>query len=122
MPEAFPSSGIGKVDLDERKADTHQGVAKRDARMGQSTRVDQEAVNATDRPADEIEDRSLVVRLERLQLQPQLLTEIFEASLDLTEGDPSVYFGLPLSEQLKVGAVYERAAHGSRVSPPRPRG
>src|SRR5688572_11165644 len=108
--------------LHERAADSEEGVEQRDRRVRERSRIDEEAVHPRCSVRDEVEDRSLVIRLERLQLDAEGLGEFAELSVHVVERVRSVYLGLALAQQAKVGAVNDRDFHassrGSHLSSP----
>src|SRR5690606_17771482 len=96
---------VRDVDLDGRHMRGEQRVAQGDTRVGEGAAIDHDALAAGVRQrGDSIDERSLVVRLEELELRhgaeflPQRLLEIRQrgAAVDLR---------LPLAEPVEVRAV-----------------
>ena len=58
------------MDLDERARDPEQGVAQRDTRVGQATGVDDRDVEIA--PMQPVDERALVVRLEEVDVEPEI--------------------------------------------------
>ena len=62
LPERLARRRVREVDLDERPLDAEQGVAQRDARVGQPAGVDDRDVEVA--LVEPVDERALVVRLE----------------------------------------------------------
>jgi hypothetical protein len=93
------------VDLDHRQRARDQGVAERDARVGEPARVDEEAVGRAAGALDLVDQLALVVGLDRAELRARRLCLRREAGLDLGQGRPPVDLGLPGTQEVQVRAV-----------------
>ncbi len=111
VPEILTGDRVGEVDLHKRAPRSHHPVAQSHARVGQSSGIDQEAVDPVAGLLQEVEDGSLRVGLEGLDLHTQLGTERFHRAVDIVQRVGSVDLGFPASEQSEVGTVDKGDAH-----------
>ena len=67
MPEGFSSMHIGQMHLDHRQTAGRQSITERHAGMGESSWVDEDAVDPTHRGLHDINQHALVIALLDLQ-------------------------------------------------------
>ena len=97
VPERLARRRVREVDLDERPLDAEQRVAQRDARVGQPAGVDDRDVEvALVQPVDQ---RALVVRLEEVDVEPELGGARGDRGVDLVERLVPVDLGLARAER-----------------------
>ena len=92
VAERLARRRVRQVDLDERPRDAEQGVAQRDARVGQPARVDDGDVEVA--LMEPIDERALVVRLEEVDVEAELARPGDQALVDLVERLVAVDLGL----------------------------
>ncbi len=110
-PETLSGDRVGEVDLHKGEPHTHQPVAQSHARVGQPSLIDQKTVDPLAGILQEVEDGSLRVGLEGLDLHTQLGTQRFHGTVDVVQRVGSVNLGFPAPEQAEVGTVDECDAH-----------
>ncbi len=111
VAELLAGVDVGDVHLDEGQLGRLEGVAQGQAVVGQGAGVYQDAVGAAGLRLQEIDDLTLVVRLEGRDLGAEFAGPLPHPVLDLFEGDGAVYLRLSLAEQVEVRAVDQQYAH-----------
>ena len=105
---------IREVDLDERPRDPEQRVAQRDAGVGQPAGIDDRDVEVA--PVQPIDERALVVRLEEVDVEPELRGPRRDPGVDLVERFVAVDLGLARADEVEVRALEDEDASSSRGS------
>src|SRR5829696_977002 len=108
--EGLPSPRVGQVDLPERQGDAGQRVAQRDGGVGQTGGVHDHGVEVP--PVKAIDQGTLMIRLEEIDLDAELRGAGGDAGMDLVQRLGAVDVRLARPEQVEVGTLEdEDAAH-----------
>jgi len=114
-PRRFPREKVAEVHLDEGHLHREQGVAKAEARVGQGTGVDDDAVHPARQALDRIDQFAFVIGLQPLELDTQNLGVGPQHRLDLGECRAAVDLRLALSQEIEVGTIENRETHDQRL-------
>src|SRR3954467_6586268 len=98
--ERLACRGIGQVYLDEWPRDREQGVAQRHARVRQAAGVDDRAVEVP--VVEPVAQPALVVRLVRVDVDPELRRPRADAVVDVGEGLRAIDLRLARADEVQV--------------------
>lgn len=110
VSEGLSRVHIGDVQLDEWDVHSQQSIANRDTGMGESARVDDDYVDVTSGLMDTVDDGALPIRLEGIELGPEIRALLLRGFDDVVEGRTAVQLRLSRAEQIEVWAVDEEDA------------
>jgi hypothetical protein len=102
VPVRLAGLRVREVHLDAGEPHRLDGVEQGQGRVRQGTAVEEEALEGAARLADQVEERSFVVRLEPLDLDAELGGALRQAPVDVRERLFPVDFRLPGAQQLQV--------------------
>ena len=86
--------------------------------VGIGTGIDDNAVKSVPCCVQLVDDRTLVVGLEDLALQPQSLGTIQNLTVQIGEGGVSVHAGLPFAQQIQVRSMNHQYFFDHMLSTP----
>src|SRR5690349_14358915 len=105
MAERLTSVDVGKMYLDRRSPSRGHGIAQADAGVRQPAGVDHDAMAGARLRLEEIDQRSLVIRLECGDRAAKLGTPRPYTLVDVIQGHMPVDFGLTPAERVQVRSV-----------------
>ena len=94
MAELLADGEVGQMDLDGGKANRSDGIAQRDAGVGQPAGIDDDSAGLFARLLDPVNEGAFVVRLEGLDLQTQFPTPLLQTRVDFLQGGVPIDVGL----------------------------
>src|SRR3989344_5450318 len=103
----FPRVDVREVYFHGRQTRVDERVVERVAVVGECSEVDNDARRIAAFCLQEVYERPLMIRLERLHGVPKLFGFSRNEPLDLGERRAAVVFGVALAEAIEVGAVNE---------------
>jgi hypothetical protein len=83
MPERLPLVDVGDVHLDHGQFHGTDRIPDRDGIMSIGAGVDHDAVHSPQAPVDIVDQRSLRIRLEKVELDTQLFRFVQDTPVDL---------------------------------------
>jgi hypothetical protein len=103
------------VNLNHWESRIFERIPERDTVVSKPARVDDNGVRVRSLRLQPVDELSLMIRLERQELQAELPTVVACGLDDLIEGNRSVYFGISVPKPIQVWAVNEEHAHGTAL-------
>ena len=111
MPEALALLNIGEMHLHRRERHGLERVENGDARVRIRRGIDDDAVHPSESGLDGIDDRALVVGLEKLALRAILPAGLADIRLERGKVTLSVKLRFPHAEKVQIGAVDDEDLH-----------
>src|SRR5208282_5662073 len=106
-PEVLALMHVGDVHFDDGPFESMERVEDGDRRVGEGSRIDDDAGRASPRFVDPVDDLVLAIALMELDLEPELAADAPAIRLDLGEHLAAVNLRLALAEQVEIGTVQD---------------
>ena len=107
MPEWLAGMYVRQMHLDKRNGHSAQRIAKGDAGMRVSRRIDDDRPNPLFAcRVDTLNQRTFVVTLESLEFHTGTLSQLGQGQIDVSQRGAAVMFGFARTEQVEIGPVH----------------